>query len=78
MCKRVKRPSHTTHPQKRTTQLDRGRPRFSTSGWEGEREKHQAEKWIRRVAPSRATEGKGVKEVARKGLTRSVGQQLPP
>lgn len=60
------------------TAKDRGRPRFSTSGWEGGKDNHRAEKWIRRGGPISGHIRQRGKEVARKGLTSSMGQQLPP
>lgn len=76
--KSEKTKSHNIPMEESNTAKDRGRLRFSTSGWEGGKDNHRAEKWIRRGGPISGHIRQRGKEVARKGLTSSMGQQLPP
>lgn len=76
--KSEKTKSHNTPVEESNTAKDRGRPRFSTSGWEGGKDNHRAEKRVRRGGPILGHIRQRGKEVARKSLTSSMGQQLPP
>lgn len=78
-CTRVseKIESDNTPTEENTTAGQEGPGSAPQGGREGRRISTELRNGQEGVAPSRATEGKGAKEVARKGLTSSVGPQLP-
>lgn len=70
--------AHTPRAESDTTGERQRKSQVQHPGRKAGREKHRAERWIRRGCPVSGHRGNRAREAAREGLTSSTGPQRPP